>query len=117
MSDLAEAHLAALNHLLGVEAHQEAFNVGTGSGLTVMEVLRGVEQVTGKKVPYELSPQARRRRGIAGRADSTKLRTALGWEPRRSSLEQIIRDSWDFHQRKESGRAGHPPGPEVESQT
>jgi UDP-glucose 4-epimerase len=98
VSDLAEAHLAALNHLLGGGA-SEAFNVGTGSGLTVMEVLRGVEQVTGKKVPYELAP---RRDGDAVSlvADSTKLRTALGWEPRRSSLEQIIRDSWDFHQLK-----------------
>jgi hypothetical protein len=63
-----------------------------------MEVLREVEKVTGEKVPYLLAP---RRVGDAASlvADSTRLRKALGWEPRRSSLHQIIKDSWEFHQR------------------
>jgi UDP-glucose 4-epimerase len=98
VSDLAEAHLAALDHLLGGGA-SDAFNVGTGSGFTVMEVLRAVEEVTGKKVPYKLAP---RREGDAASlvADSTKLRKTLQWIPRRSSLQQIIKDSWEFHQLK-----------------
>ena len=76
VSDLAEAHLAALDHLLSGGA-SDAFNVGTGSGLTVMEVLREVEHVTGEKVPYRLAP---RREGDAASlvADSTKLRKSLG---------------------------------------
>jgi UDP-glucose 4-epimerase len=61
-----------------------------------MEVLRAVEEVTGKSVPYQIAP---RRDGDPASlvADSTKLRNALGWEPRRSSLQQIIKDSWEFH--------------------
>jgi UDP-glucose 4-epimerase len=96
VSDLAQAHLAALDHLLD-GGRTDAFNVGTGSGLTVMEVLRAVEDVTRKKVPYRLAP---RREGDAASlvADSTKLRKALGWEPHRSGLQQIIKDSWEFHQ-------------------
>jgi UDP-glucose-4-epimerase GalE len=98
VSDLAEAHLAALDHLLAGGA-SDAFNVGTGEGLTVMEVLRAVEEVTGQKVPYRLAP---RREGDAASlvADSSKLRKALHWKPRRSSLQQIIKDSWEFHQLK-----------------
>jgi UDP-glucose-4-epimerase GalE len=97
VSDLAGAHIAALNHLLDGGA-SDAFNVGTGSGFTVMEVLRAVEEVTGKKVPYRLAP---RREGDAASlvADSTKLRTALGWKPMRSGLHRIIQDSWEFHRR------------------
>jgi UDP-glucose-4-epimerase GalE len=95
VSDLAEAHIAALDHLLDGGA-SNAFNVGTGTGFTVMEVLRAVEEVTGKRVPYRIAP---RRDGDPASlvADSTKLRNALGWEPRRSSLQQIIKDSWEFH--------------------
>ena len=101
VSDLAEAHLASVDHLLG-GGGSDAFNVGTGSGFTVMEVLREVEHVTGEKVPYRLAP---RREGDAASlvADSTKLRKSLGWQPRRSSLHQIIKDSWNFHQRTARG--------------
>jgi UDP-glucose 4-epimerase len=96
VSDLAEAHLAALDYLLEA-GKSEAFNVGTGSGFTVMEVLRAVEEVTGKQVPHRLAP---RREGDPASlvADSTKLRNALGWKPSRSGLLQIIQDSWKFHQ-------------------
>jgi len=96
--------LAALDHLLG-GGGTDAFNVGTGSGLTVMEVLRAVENVTGKKVPYRLAP---RREGDAASlvADSTKLRKALGWKPQRSGLKQIIKDSWEFHQLRSEQACG-----------
>lgn len=98
VSDLAEAHVAALDYLLSGGA-SDAFNVGTGAGFTVMEVLRAVEEVTGHKVPYRIAP---RREGDAASlvADSTKLRRKLGWEPRRSSLRQIVQDAWDFHRLK-----------------
>jgi UDP-glucose 4-epimerase len=95
VADLAEAHLAALEYLLGPDPSSNAFNAGTGSGYTVMEVLRVVEQVTGKKVPYKIAP---RRDGDTAElvADSTKLQRTLGWKPRRSGLEELVRDSWTF---------------------
>ncbi|MEQ1886223.1 MAG: UDP-glucose 4-epimerase GalE [Bryobacteraceae bacterium] len=97
VSDLAEAHVASLDHLLagGGSAH---FNVGTGTGFTVMDVLRSVERITGKKVPYNV---AGRRDGDPAElvADSTRLRKALRWKPVRSDLDTIVRDAWAFHRR------------------
>lgn len=98
VSDLATAHLAALDHLMAGGA-SGAFNVGTGKGLTVMEVLRAVEKVTGKPVPYKVAP---RREGDPTElvADSTKLQTTLGWQPQRSGIEDIVRDAWAYYQLK-----------------
>ncbi len=104
VGDLAEAHLAALEYLLGTgdlstsDARSNAFNAGTGVGFTVMEVLRSVEQITGRTVPYTIAP---RRDGDAAElvADSGKLQRALGWKPRRSGLDELVRDSWTFFQR------------------
>ena len=98
VSDLATAHVAALDHLLAGGA-SAAFNVGTGAGLTVLEVLRAVEKVTGKSVPHKIAP---RREGDPTElvADSTKLRKTLGWEPRHSGIEEIVRDAWAYYQLK-----------------
>ena len=98
VSDLAAAHLAALDHLIGGGA-SASFNVGTGKGQTVMEVLRAVEQVTGRRVPYKIAP---RRDGDPTElvADSTKLQKTLGWEPQRSGIEEIVRDAWAYYQLK-----------------
>jgi len=94
VSDLAEAHLAALDYLMDGGA-SDAFNVGTGNGHTVMEVMRAVEQVTGRRVPYQIAP---RREGDTAElvADSAKLRRTLGWQPARSDLAEIVRDAWEF---------------------
>jgi UDP-glucose 4-epimerase len=94
VSDLAEAHLAALEHLMAGKDSQ-IFNVGTGKGQTVMEVLRAVEEVTCQMVPFALAP---RREGDAAElvADSSKLQHTLGWKPQRSDLGQIVRDAWEF---------------------
>ena len=95
VSDLAKAHIAALNHLMN-GGESGAFNVGTGTGHTVMEVLRVVEEVTGKPVPYRVAP---RRDGDAAElvADSHRLRSSLGWSPERSSLREIVRDAWEYY--------------------
>jgi UDP-glucose 4-epimerase len=97
VSDLAAAHLAALDHLMG-GGESGRFNVGTGVGYTVMEVLRAVEKVTGKPVPFKV---AARRDGDPAElvADASELRKKLGWEPKRSGLEDIVRDAWTYHQR------------------
>ena len=94
VADLAQAHLAALEYLMDLGA-SDAFNVGTGVGYSVMEVVKMVEQVTGRKVPYDIVEP---REGDAAElvADSSKLRKTLGWEPHRSDLEAIVRDAWDF---------------------
>ncbi len=94
VGDLASAHIAALDHLLAGGASSQ-FNVGTGRGNTVLEVLRAVEEVSGKKVPYRIAP---RRDGDSPSlvANSEKLQQTLSWQPLRSVLHEIVRDAWTF---------------------
>jgi len=98
VTDLAEAHLLALEKLLaGVESN--SFNVGTGTGHSVMEVLRAVEEVTGRAVPYEIGS---RRAGDAPTlvANSDKLKRALGWKPRFPDLSDIVTTAWQFEKNR-----------------
>ena len=98
VNDLAEAHLVALESLLA-GGSSDVFNVGTGAGHSVREVLRAVEEVTGKKVPHVMGP---RRAGDPAElvADSSKLRSALHWEPRYSELRNIVQSAWNFEQKR-----------------
>jgi UDP-glucose-4-epimerase GalE len=96
VSDLAEAHILAVEYLLN-GGSSEVFNVGTGLGQSIKQVLAAVERVTGKQVPFELGP---RREGDPPSlvADSTKLQTKLGWKPKRADLDRIVADAWHFAQ-------------------
>src|ERR1700693_1396384 len=98
VTDLAEAHLVALEKLLAGGA-SDVFNVGTGIGHSVMEVLRAVEEVTGRTVPYEMGP---RRAGDAPAlvANSDKLKRALGWKPRFPELTDIVTTAWQFEKNR-----------------
>ena len=98
VSDLAEAHIVAVQHLLNGGA-SDAFNVGTGSGRSVKEVLAAVERVTGKRAPHSIGP---RREGDPPSlvADSSKLQKTLGWRPKRADLDGIVRDAWQFAQKQ-----------------
>ncbi len=99
VSDLAQAHVLALEHLLG-EGAPGAFNVGTGTGHSVKEIVAEVEHTTGKKVPQVIGP---RREGDPPSlvADSQKLQRVLGWAPQRASLDRIVSDAWKFAQARQ----------------
>jgi UDP-glucose 4-epimerase len=96
VSDLAEAHILAVEHLLN-GGGSDVFNVGTGSGHSVKEVLEAVERVTQRKVPHIIGP---RREGDPASlvADSQKLQRTLGWHPTRANLDRIVADAWAFAQ-------------------
>ena len=96
VDDLAKAHIVAIDHLLSGGA-SDAFNVGTGSGFSVRDMLAAVEKVTGKPVPYTFGE---RREGDPAElvADSTKLRTQLGWSPEFTDLERIVASAWPSEQ-------------------
>jgi UDP-glucose-4-epimerase GalE len=96
--DLAEAHVLALEKLLDGGA-SDSFNAGTSEGHTVMEVLRAVEEVTGRTVPYEIGP---RRAGDAPVlvANSDKLQRTLGWKPRYPELTDIVATAWQFEKNR-----------------
>jgi UDP-glucose 4-epimerase len=94
VNDLAQAHILAVENLMagGVS---DRFNVGTGTGHSVLEVIRAVEEVTGRKVPYAIGG---RREGDPASlvAASGKLQKQLGWKPRMSSLLTIVEHAWRF---------------------
>ncbi|UWQ62473.1 UDP-glucose 4-epimerase GalE [Leisingera caerulea] len=93
--DLVDAHVLGLKWLEDGNGSQ-VFNLGTGSGFSVREVMDKAEAVTGQKVPCNTGP---RRAGDCTKlvSGSTRAVTDLGWEPRRSSLETMIADAWKWH--------------------
>jgi len=97
VDDLAQAHILAVEHLLGGGASDQ-FNVGTGTGRSVLEMIKTVEEVTGKKVPYTMGP---RREGDPASlvAASEKLRTKLSWSPKYGDLRTIVEHAWKFAQK------------------
>jgi len=96
--DLAEAHVLALESLLAGRG-SDAFNVGTGTGHSVLEVVRAVEEVTGKTVPRKIGP---RRDGDSPVlvANSSKLKQTLGWKPHYIDLCQIVETAWCFEKKQ-----------------
>jgi UDP-glucose-4-epimerase GalE len=92
--DLADAHVKAIDYL-GSGGSSLACNVGTGRGTSVLEVLELAEQISGRKVPYEIAP---RRPGdpVAVYADPTLIRAVLGWKATRD-LRDIITSAWNWH--------------------
>lgn len=93
--DLAKAHIKALEYLKKQDApFYDVFNVGTGSGNSVLEIIRTFEEVNGVKVPYEIGP--RRAGDIAScYADVTKIKNELGWEAEKS-LAEALKDAWSW---------------------
>jgi UDP-glucose 4-epimerase len=95
--DLANAHVKALAYLFSQELNFfDVFNVGTGKGNTVLEVIRSFELVTGLKLNYEIGP---RRAGdvIKTWADTRKINHVLGWHAK-YTLDDCMRDSWRWQQ-------------------
>lgn len=102
VEDLAQAHL------LAVEAIQQgtarAYNVGTGRGTSVMEVIDAARRVTNHSIPIEMAP---RRAGDPPElyADPALIRRELGWQPRFTSIQDIVASAWDWHR---NHRMGYP---------
>jgi UDP-glucose 4-epimerase len=98
VTDLAQAHIEAVE-TLAVGGESKKYNVGTGHGFSVKEVLNAVEAVTGKKVPFTMGP---RREGDPPLlvADSSRLQTELGWKPVHSELHEIVETAWKWATRE-----------------
>ena len=98
--DLAQAHALALD-FLAAHKRSEIFNLGTGKGASVFEVLQEARRVSGQEIPAEITA---RRPGdpSAVWADNRKAKALLGWQPR-YGLKEIIETAWAWHK-------GHPDG-------
>lgn len=106
VTDLAEAHIVAIEQLLA-GGTSDVFNVGTGAGQSVLEVLKAAEKVTGRKVPHQIGA---RRAGDPPVlvADSAKLRRTLGWKPKFTDIQDIVATAWQF-ENKQAAREGKAP--------
>lgn len=98
--DLANAHTLALQYLAGQRNEQpcEVFNLGIGTGVTVLEAIHAFEQVSGQRLNYAIGP---RRQGdvIAVYADNTLAASRLHWSPSRD-IAAIMRSAWAWEQRR-----------------
>ena len=97
VTDLAEAHVLALCHLLAGGSSLK-LNLGTGSGHSVREIIDAVERITGRKI---------HRREVGRRvgdppllvADPSRAKTVLGWQPRHSDIDTIVGTAWAWAQK------------------
>jgi len=97
VSDLADAHLLALKGL--DSSDRLIFNLGNGQGFSVQEVIESARRVTGHPIPAEIHP---RRPGDPAVlvASSEKALRELGWKPRYTHLDDILRTAWAWHQKR-----------------
>ena len=102
IADLVSAHVLALEALEGGE--RLVYNVGSGRGYSVREVIEMARKVSGHAIPAEESP---RRAGDPARlvASSKRIQAELGWKPEHSSLEEIVGSAWEWHQSHPTGYA------------
>jgi UDP-glucose 4-epimerase len=97
--DLAQAHILALNNS---QEGFKAYNVGTNHGFSVLEIIQMIKKISGVDFPTPFSP---RRAGDPARliAKAEKIKKELGWEPKYSDLETIIKSAWQWHKSHPQG--------------
>ncbi len=97
VADLAKGHIAALDY---AREHKgsEVFNLGTGRGVSVLELIRAFEEVNGIRIPFEIAP---RRPGdaAASYASAVKARELLGWQAE-LDIKAMCRDAWNYEKRR-----------------
>ena len=103
VTDLADAHVKALDHLLA-GGETLAVNLGVGRGISVAEIIDAVRRITGRTVAFETAP---RRAGdpAALVADPTLAADRLGWTAHCSGLDDLIRDAWAWHLKRFSAKS------------
>ena len=99
--DLAAGHVAAIDYMLKGNKGENVFNLGTGTGYSVLDMVQAFERVTGQKVPYEIKP---RRPGDLATVYSSPDKSAeiLGWKAK-YTLEDMCRDTWNWQSKNPMG--------------
>ena len=98
--DLARGHVAAIEYMKNHKG-ENVFNLGTGTGYSVLDIVKAFERVTGQKIPYVIAP---RRPGDLGRfyADPEKSTEELGWKAQ-FTLDDMCRDAWAWQSKNPNG--------------
>ena len=101
VTDLAAGHVAALEHLDDMAEPARAFNLGTGTGTSVLQLLKAFERAVGRELPYEFGP---RRAGDlpAFWADPTRANTELGWYATKT-IDDMCADTWRWQSKNPEG--------------
>lgn len=101
VDDLADAHIRAVNYLRD-GGKSDIFNLGTGTGTSVKEVIDAAREVTGHPIPVTITP---RRAGDPARltASNDKAKEILGWNPKKGDVKEIVSSAWKWH-------SSHPDG-------
>ncbi len=101
VSDLADAHILALNKLRN-GGDSDVYNLGSGSGFSVLEMVEVARKITNHPIPATI---VERRAGDPAIliASSDKIRKDLGWNPRKDNVETIIQDAWNWHTNHPNG--------------
>lgn len=95
VEDLIDAHILALNYLQN-GGESNIFNLGSNSGFSVKEIVETAKEITQREIPVKIGE---RRAGDPSTliASSTKAKEVLGWEPKRTAIQDIIKDAWNWH--------------------
>lgn len=101
IEDLIDAHILALEYLLEGGQNQ-VFNLGSGEGYSILEMLQAASQVTEKEIPYEIT---QRRLGDPAVliASNEKAKKLLKWTPKHTDVHSIIQSAWRYHQKFPKG--------------
>lgn len=99
--DLARGHVKALQNLMTTEPGSYIYNLGTGNGYSVMQVVKAFEKACGKSIPYEM---AKRRPGDIAEcyADPSRAEAELGWKAE-FDLETMVKDTWNWQSQNPRG--------------
>lgn len=99
--DLADAHILALKYLRN-DGKSNIFNLGNGKGFSVKEIIAAAENVTGQKIKFEIGT---RRAGDPARliASNDTAQKILGWQPKYTDIEEIIKTAWVWHKNNPNG--------------
>ncbi len=99
--DLADGHVKAVKNILEGNKGVQIFNLGTGKGYSVLDIVKAFSKVYGKELPYKIAP---RRPGDLAvcYSDPTKAKEVLGWEAKRD-IDDMCRDSWNWQSKNPNG--------------
>ena len=100
IADLADAHLKTLLHLKNQS--EIYYNLGSGCGYSVLELIKTARQISGHEIPVRIGP---RRSGDPGTlvSNSSAIRAELGWTPQHSNINTIIKSAWHWHKQQPQG--------------